>query len=129
MIVLDTHAWIWWLTGAQRLGRAAARAIQRAKSIGIPAICLWEIAAKSAQKKLRFDQSCSSWLERALLEDPRIQLLPLTPAIAVASAEFGWEHKDPADRLIVATALIHGAALVTADQRIHDCGVVRCLWD
>lgn len=72
MIVLDTHAWLWWLTKPEKLGRAAARTLERATRVGIAAISPWEIAMKAEAGKLRFDRPYAVWLEEALLCDPRI---------------------------------------------------------
>ncbi|MBL0195268.1 MAG: PIN domain-containing protein [Myxococcales bacterium] len=69
------------------------------------------------------------WLEAALCEDRRTELLPLLPQIAVGAVQLSWSHADPADRLIVATARVNKAALVTADERIRESGVVRTVWD
>jgi PIN domain nuclease of toxin-antitoxin system len=60
---------------------------------------------------------------------PRIELLQLQPAISIGAARLSWNHGDPADRFIVATALAYEAPLVTADERMHDSGLVRCVWD
>ena len=129
MIVLDTHAWVWWLTRPEKLGKRAARAIEKARRIGVPAICAWEVAIKSEQGKLRFDRPYDVWIDDALREDRRVELLPLLPNVAVRSARLSWEHADPADRLIVATASLLAAHLITADERIHESGIVTCVWD
>lgn len=129
MIVLDTHAWVWWLTKPEKLGKRAAQAIRKADRVGIPAISVWEVAMKAEAGKLRFDRPYALWLEAALCEDRRTELLPLLPQIAVGAAQLSWSHADPADRLIVATARVNKAALVTADERIRESGVVRTVWD
>jgi PIN domain nuclease of toxin-antitoxin system len=129
MIVLDTHAWVWWLTKPEKLGKRAARAIEKARRIGVPAICAWEVAIKSEQGKLRFDRPYDVWIDDALREDKRVELLPLLPSVAVRSARLSWDHADPADRLIVATACVLAANLVSADERIHESGLVTCIWD
>lgn len=129
LIVLDTHAWIWWLTNPGRLGKRALRLIEKADRIGIPAIAVWEIAMKSAAGKLRFDRPYRAWVEAALAQDPRIELLHLSASVSMTAAELSWDHSDPADRMIVATAREHEAALVTADTRMHEAKLVRCVWD
>ena len=129
MIVLDTHAWVWWLATPAKLGRRAKRAIDKADRIGIPAICIWEIATKAEAGTLRFDRPHDVWIDEALTDDPRIELLHLLPRISVEAARFSWDHRDPADRFIVATARAHDAALITADARIHESGLARCAWD
>jgi PIN domain nuclease of toxin-antitoxin system len=129
MIVLDTHAWIWWLTTPNRVGRKAMRSIKKANRIGVPAISVWEIAMKAKRGKLRFDRPCAVWLQEALVADPRIDLLPLSPQISIASVDLHWSHPDPADRIIVASAMALAAPLATADEQISDSGLVRCVWD
>jgi len=129
VIVLDTHVWVWWLTKPERLGKKAARAVQRATRVGLPAICPWEVAMKAEARKLRFDRAYDVWIDEAMAEDPRIELLPLLPRICVDAAKLPWDHADPADRFIVATARMLDAPLATADERIHDSGLVRCVWD
>lgn len=79
--------------------------------------------------KLKFDRPISVWIDQALTADPRLELLPLSPRVAVTAAELEWQHGDPADRLIVATASVYEAPLVTVDERIADSNLVRCVWD
>ena len=129
MIVLDTHAWIWWLTKPQKLGKKAARAVDKADRIGLPAICVWEVATKAKMGKLKFDRPFDVWIDEALTEDSRIELLQLLPRTSVDAVRLPWGHRDPADRMIVATARAHEAALVTADEHIRESGLVRCVWE
>jgi PIN domain nuclease of toxin-antitoxin system len=129
VIVLDTHAWVWWLTKPSKLGAKAARALEKTDRIGIPAICPWEIAVKAQRGKLKFNRPYELWIDEALSLDPRIELLHLMPRIAVDAVRLSWKHGDPADRFIVATARAHEAPLVTADETIHASRLVRCVWD
>ncbi len=129
LIVLDTHAWVWWLARRSKLGRAAARSISRADRIGIPAIAVWEVANKAARGHIDLDRPYELWIDEALAADPRIEVLPPAPRISIEAARLSWDHRDPADRMIVATALVHGAPLVTSDETIHESGFVRCVWD
>lgn len=128
LIVLDTHAWIWWTSGSKRLPRRALNAIGREKSIGVCAITCWEVGMLVANGRLGFDRDVLLWIREALAQ-PRVELIPLTPEIAVTSTTFGKGYpEDPADRLIVASALHHRAPLVTADTRIRACRAVTCIW-
>jgi len=129
MIVLDTHAWVWWLASPARLGKKAGRAVEKADRIGVAAISVWEVAAKAERGKLVFDRPYDMWIDEALTADPRIELLALLPRIAVDAVRLRWDHRDPADRLIVATATAHDAVLVTADDVIRESGLVGCVWD
>ena len=128
MIVLDTHAWLWWVGAPSRLGRAAARAIRVAKGIGIPAVCCLEVAVAAARGRIALDRPTLDWLHDALAL-PRVVLLPLSPAVAVKAAELPRSFPgDPADRLIVATAILESAFLVSRDDRIQGCPGVRTVW-
>ena len=129
MIVLDTHAWVWWVSKPEKLEKRARRAIDKADRIGVAAISPWEVAMKARLGKLRFDRPPHVWIDDALADDPRTALLLLSPRIAVDAADLSWDHADPADRFIVATARAHDAALITADERICESGLVRCVWD
>lgn len=128
MIVLDTHAWIWWAAGSRELSAPARHAIDGADGIGICAISLWEVSMLVAKGRLEFDRDPLEWMKQALAL-PRVELLPLTPDVAVEAAALGTEfHGDPADRLVVATALDQAARLITRDLRIRRSGVVRTVW-
>ena len=129
MIVLDMHAWVWWLTKPNKLGKKAARSIDKATRLGVPAICAWEVAMKAEAGKLKFDRPYDLWIDEALSADSRIELLHLLPRVSIRAAELSWSHADPSDRMIVATAQLHDASLVTADERIRDSRLVRCLWE
>ena len=127
MIVLDTHAWIWWASEPDRLGRRARAALEAAERIGVPAVCCFELSAAAARGRISLDRSPLEWLEQALAL-PRVELLALTPAIAVRATQLGAFHGDPADRLIVATALVHDATLATRDRHIRAYTPVASVW-
>ncbi len=129
MIVLDTHAWLWWMTKPTKLGRRAARAIDKADRIGVPAISVWEIAQKEHNGQFKFNQPMTTWADDALSTDSRVELLPLLPRISIEAVRLSWPHQDPADRFIVATARVYECALVTSDDAIHESGLVRCVWE
>jgi PIN domain nuclease of toxin-antitoxin system len=129
VIVLDTHAWVWWLTKPEKLGKKAKRAIDKADRIGVASISVWEVAAKAESGKLRFDRPYDVWIDEALIEDARLELLHLIPRIAVDAVTLSWAHRDPADRFIVSTARAHDATLITADEQIHEARLVPCVWD
>jgi PIN domain nuclease of toxin-antitoxin system len=127
VIILDTHAWIWLLSDPGQLGSEAQRVLRKSRSKGIAAISCWEVAMLVARGRIELDRDPVAWMDDAL-RSAGIDLLPLTPAVAVASAQLGMPHGDPADRLIVATALTHGAVLVTKDERIRQAGIVHSVW-
>jgi len=127
VIVLDTHALIWLATDPSQLGSEARKALRGARNKGVAAISCWELAMLAARNRIVLDRDPVTWMDDALTTEG-IELLPLTPAVAVASAQLGTFHGDPADRLIVATAITHGAVLVTKDERIRESHLVRTLW-
>jgi PIN domain nuclease of toxin-antitoxin system len=120
VIVLDTHVWIWWVHGDPRLAPASALIVQEheAAGIGVSAISCWEVAKLVEYGRLELPCPVSDWLDQALAY-PGLQLLHLTPRIAFESTQLpGPFHRDPADQIIVATARVLNAALVTADEKI-----------
>lgn len=121
MIVLDTHALYWADGNDRKLGKKARAVLQRAwpkGRVAVSAITFWEIGQLAAKKRLRLPMPTPEWrtevLEAGVIE------LPLDGAIALRGLDLANLHDDPADRFIAATALVHGAALMTADQRLLD---------
>ena len=123
MIVLDTHVWIWWATGDRRLSLNQSEAISLevdGGTIGVSVVSCWEIAMLVNKQRLHLSADPLDWM-RAELAYPSVELLPLDPEIAVRAYRLTESfHPDPADRLIVATAIENGCALVTSDRRILD---------
>ncbi|MFN0119619.1 MAG: type II toxin-antitoxin system VapC family toxin [Blastocatellia bacterium] len=121
MIILDTHVWIWWVHNDLLLPPEMAQAVAAHESVGpgISAISCWEIAKLVEYNRLRLPLPISDWMTQAL-SYPGITLLELSPEIAIDSTQLPQPfHKDPADQLIVATARIHNAPLVTCDLKIR----------
>jgi PIN domain nuclease of toxin-antitoxin system len=128
VIVVDTHAWIWWVSKPDKLGRKARSCLERATEIGLSAISVWEAAMLVARGRIRLDRSTGEWIRDALAVD-RLRVLPVDAGTALTAATIGAAiHYDPADRLIVATALEAGAPLITKDAAITGSGIVRCVW-
>ena len=126
MVVLDTHAVLWWTLEPNRLGRAAARALADVERIGIPTIVFWETAILVRKGRLQLDLPVSDWAER-LLAIPRVEALPLD-ANAALRADSLPMHPDPADRFIVATTLEHRSRLVTKDGLLRNLKIVETVW-
>jgi PIN domain nuclease of toxin-antitoxin system len=127
MIVLDTHAFVWFANEPRKLSPPARRAIEAADELGIAAISCFEIALLVARERLRFDRDLLVWLHQALAL-PKVQLLPLRPEIAVRASRLEWNHRDPADRLIVATANVHHAGIVSKDDWIRSFRPAAAIW-
>jgi PIN domain nuclease of toxin-antitoxin system len=125
MIVLDTHAWIWWVNEPVKLGRVVRREITRARKIGVPAVCCFELVTLVAHDRIRLDRPPLHWMQDALAF-PLVELIPMTPAVAVKAAELPRDFPgDPADRLLTATAILESALLI---QRLQDFNLVRTAW-
>jgi PIN domain nuclease of toxin-antitoxin system len=127
VIVLDTHAWLWWVADPAKLGGRGAAALAATPRIGVPATCCLEVAAAVARGRVVLDRDVSEWLESAL-SLPRTVLLPLTPRVAVQATTLGDFHGDPADRIIVATAILEACPIVTKDRRIRRHKGVTSIW-
>ena len=120
MIVLDTHIWVWWVHGDEKLTASQLEIIEANEDgeIGISAISLWEIAKLVENKRLELPVPLEKWFKQAL-SYPGVQIIELTPEIAAESTRLPGEfHKDPADQIIVATARVMKCKLVTSDERI-----------
>lgn len=128
MIVLDTHVWIWYATESGDLSDRAKQQIARSDEIGVSILSCWETAMLVARGRIAFGMDVVDWIELALAR-PKVTLLSLDPKTAVMSTRLPGEfHGDPADRIIVATALNHHAKLVTKDRRITEWGYVPVIW-
>ena len=120
MIVLDTHVWVWWVHGDDRLTPAQARLIETNENdqIGVSAISCWEVAKLVERSRLDLPNPLEEWFELAL-SYPGVSLIELTPTIVIESTRLPGEfHRDPADQIIVATARVHACPLLTSDSRI-----------
>ena len=127
-LLLDTHVWLWWLTGQASLsGRerdsldlAAAR-----QELCVSAISLWEAQMLHAKQRIQLPLPFAEWLRRAAAPSI-VRVLPLDAEVVIAldtlPARF---HGDPADRIIVATARAHRLSLATHDERIRRSRTVR----
>lgn len=129
MIVLDTHAFLWWIDDPERLSDVAREALDAEATLGVASISCWELATLSIRGRLDLDRPPARWIAQAL-GHPRISELALTSKIAVAAALLDQEgfHPDPADRVIYATARSAGVPLVSADQAIQGFDPTRTIW-
>ena len=118
MILLDTHALIWFASG-KGLGKQTERMVEKPLAddrLAISAVSFWEMALLAAKQRLRAIESVSD--ERAKWLTEGLRELPLTGDIAILAGELEGLHGDPADRMIAATAIAHGAVAVTADANL-----------
>jgi PIN domain nuclease of toxin-antitoxin system len=118
-VLLDTHIWVQLQSGSGALSKAALKVIDTAtasRSVYVPLISVWEIAMLTAKKRIELDRPVRQWVEEAL-EKPGLQLLPFTTDIAIGAVLLPEPmHKDPADRIILASARVEHLTLITSDK-------------
>ncbi len=128
--VVDTHVLIWWIEGSKRLGASHKKILGKAGAgapLYVSDISLLEIATLVRRGRYRIDLSIDDWLARATAA-PLVERVAISPKIAAEVAYLpSTFHGDPADQLIVATARVLGATLLTADEKILEAGVVPAL--
>ena len=131
MILLDTSTLIWWTTALEKLSKKARDVIEKEIKEGVffvSSISIWEIYLLVKKEKVRFSVDIDTWLEK-VGSSPYINFIPVDNKIAAKSVMLpDFSNKDPADRMIVATALINGATLVTSDKRILNYPHVQSVW-
>jgi PIN domain nuclease of toxin-antitoxin system len=128
-VLLDSHVWIWWLTGQKDLSTKKRELLDRLAQEGTPpflaAISLWEAQMLHQKGRLVLEMDFPVWLSQA--SDPSVvRLLPLDTSVVLALDKLPERlHGDPADRIIVATAKAHGLELMTEDKSIRKSRVVK----
>jgi len=118
MIVLDTSAMLFWSQNRSMLSKTALIAINDAEIVGISAISVWEVGWKIKMGKLRLPITTEALYDR-LRKIDRVRFLPTTADIWLETVALDWDHRDPADRVIVATAALNNCPLVTSDEPIR----------
>ncbi len=131
MIVLDTHALIWWISDPDRLSAKAKSAISKAKtqkSIYVSSISVWEIAMLVKKGRLKLKYEVNEWL-RKIEALPFVKFWPVTNKIAFDSVFLsGNPPADPADRIIISTAINLDYPLISADKKIRRYPKLKIVW-
>ena len=130
MILLDTHTVLWLMTNPAELSPRVVRAVRaasvQATGAAISDITLWELARLLAKNRIHYPHPLGQLLERV---EGAFVVLPISRRVAEIGQQFSARYpKDPADRIVGATAVAHGLVLATRDKRIRASGEVECIW-
>jgi PIN domain nuclease of toxin-antitoxin system len=122
-LLVDTHCWIWYAAATrERLTNQHIHLIREAATaerLIVSAISVWEVAMLEAKNRIQLQKPCTQWVQEALTM-PGLSSAPLSPEIAIESNHLPGEfHGDPADGIIVATARVMSARLLTSDRNIR----------
>jgi PIN domain nuclease of toxin-antitoxin system len=117
-LLLDTHVWLWSLSAPDRLGRKVRKRLEQGTSgIWLSPISVWELLLLAERGRVRLDASPRAWVAEALERAP-LEEAVLNHEVVLRSRDVSLPHQDPADRLLVATALTYELTLVTADEAL-----------
>lgn len=120
IIVLDSHIWFWWINlEHHRLSRSALTEIENAPRVGVSPVSCFELALAHHRGRLALSLPPRAWFELALAGSD-VELLPLTPEISARAVELPDIHRDPFDRIIIATAIELDARIASNDGRFVD---------
>jgi PIN domain nuclease of toxin-antitoxin system len=129
-LVIDTHVWLWFVLGDQKLCKKSRNLIEESTTkamLNLSCISLWEVAMLESKGRIVFSKECNMWLHEASAM-PGLNIVQITADIAFDSSRLPLEfHGDPADRIIVATARSIDATLLTKDHKILEYGKTRHL--
>ncbi len=115
MIVLDTHIWFWWINlEHKRMPSVMLAEIENAPRVGISPVSCFEVALAHRRGRLELPLPIRTWFALALAGSD-VELLPFTPEIAARAVDLPDIHRDPFDRIIIATALEMDARLASVD--------------
>jgi PIN domain nuclease of toxin-antitoxin system len=128
-MLLDTHVLLWIVNEPERLSKTGYEMTRRARGtsgIAVATFTLWELAWLAENHRVVISGTVQDFVRETV---SRVMVRPMTPEIVAAAVRLPPSYpKDPADRVIAATAIVEGIPLVTADQRIQQSGVVETIW-
>lgn len=126
-VLLDTCTFLWLAGNDRALAEPARRAIMRADRIAVSAVTAWELGIKHAQGKVDLPEPLETWFPR-VCDFHGLSEVPLNSAAALRASRLPPIHHDPADRLLIATAIENGLTLLTPDAAIHQYPGLQTLW-
>ncbi|MEM7800465.1 MAG: type II toxin-antitoxin system VapC family toxin [Chloroflexota bacterium] len=119
MIVLDTAALIYWTLNPDDLTKTARFEIDKSEKIIVSSISIWEIGLKSTRGRLKLGGTIQEYVQ-ALEKVNDLEIQAVESTVWIENLMLDWDHRDPADRTIVATAKILDCPLITSDRKIRD---------
>ena len=126
-LLLDTHIWLWSVGDTERLERRVFRVINDPRNeLWVSPVSTWEISLLYDGGRLKLTGNPEAWVQKAMTLAP-LREAPLTHEIALATRSVRLPHRDPADQFLVATALVHGLTLVTADRHLSRSEQIKVL--
>jgi PIN domain nuclease of toxin-antitoxin system len=124
-LLLDTHIWIWSISETHRLSAKVKQEVTNSENeVWLSPISLWEALALQAKGRIHLPSGSAGWLERAASQ---LREATLTHEIVALAHQLAFQHRDPADRFLAATAGVLGLTLVTADQKLLGLGTIATL--
>ncbi|GAB6044355.1 type II toxin-antitoxin system VapC family toxin [Endothiovibrio diazotrophicus] len=129
-IICDTHVLLFDALTPERLSPTARRLLEEGEArrdLACSGITLWEIAMLIAKGRVQIATDSETFLQ-AVVAARGVEVLPITVEVAARAQSSEIPHGDPADRLIAATALAHGATLVTRDEKLRSVEGLRAIW-
>lgn len=129
MYLLDTCSWLWLVNGDDdRFSVEARKALDAAERLRVGVISCWEVANLVALGPIHLARDLDTWIDEAL-SVPKIELIPLSLKVAVESTRLpGVFDRDPADRMLVATARAEGLKMIPPDEKIRSYTHVQSVW-
>ena len=129
MILLDTHVLLWWALDPDRLSDTATVTLEAMEDRGgyASSISIWELGIKVQRGQLELPITVDE-LARRIERGGVVELVPVDTTTWLRTLSLDWSHRDPADRVIVATALMKEVPVLTKDRVLHDFVGVECLW-
>ena len=118
-LFLDTCALVWLSQGSERLKKEVREAIDSAETVFVSAISAWEMSLKAERGQLALPLDPDVWFNGCLVTH-NLTLYPLSVSVLVKANKLPWEHRDPADRFIIASAMQENCPVVTADRKFSD---------
>jgi PIN domain nuclease of toxin-antitoxin system len=129
VIVLDTHALLWWALDPEQLSKRAAATLREMEQAGgyASSISIWELGIKVKRRKLELPLTIDEFAGR-IERGGIVELVPVDTRVWLRSLSLDWRHQDPADRIIVATALIKQVPVLSKDRVVRSCREIATVW-